>query len=148
MVILKVYDCFTFYNELELLELRLKSFYNIVDYFVIVEATRTQNNLPKKLYFEENKAAFAQFFPKIRHIIFQAESVPYTGVGDWSIEVSQRNAIMAGLKDAEPEDLVFISDLDEFPSIDILYRIYNHQEDTRMFSQYPPPPPSRKSFLF
>ena len=33
----KVYDCFTFFNELDLLELRLTECYNDADYFVISE---------------------------------------------------------------------------------------------------------------
>ena len=38
---MKIYDCFTFYNELDLLELRLRETYDHVDVFVIAEATRT-----------------------------------------------------------------------------------------------------------
>ena len=127
MIILKIYDCFTFYTEFELLELRLKSLWNIVDYFVIVESNRTFSNKPKKLQFLERQGEFKEFFSKIRHVTFNAENVPYSGVGDWSIEVSQRNAIMAGLQDAQPDDLVFISDLDEIPAPDILKRIQENQ---------------------
>lgn len=44
---MKVYDCFTFYNEFELLELRLKALWDVVDCFVIVEADKTHTNQPK-----------------------------------------------------------------------------------------------------
>ena len=44
---IKIYDCFTFYNEFDLLELRLTELYNYVDYFVIVEADTTFTNRPK-----------------------------------------------------------------------------------------------------
>ena len=41
---MRIYDCFTFYNEFELLELRLESLHDFVDYFIIVEADKTQRN--------------------------------------------------------------------------------------------------------
>ena len=123
---MKVYDCFTFYNEFELLELRLKSLWDVVDYFVIVEADKTHTNKPKPFYFWERQDDFKEFFPKIRHLPVEM-NVPYSGTGDWSIENAQRNAIMYGLEDAAPDDFIFISDLDEIPAPDILQRIYNEE---------------------
>ena len=135
---MKVYDCFTFYNEFELLELRLKSLWNMVDYFVLVEADTNHTNQPKPFYFEERKAEFKEFLPKIRHIPLKV-NVDYKGVGDWQIENGQRNAIMYGLTDAKPDDLIFISDLDEFPAPDILQRIEKNQAP--VISNCPVPPP-------
>lgn len=137
---MKVYDCFTFYNEFELLELRLKSLWDVVDYFVLVEADKTLNNVPKPFYFNERKAEFAEFLPKIRHLMGRVD-LPYKGVGDWQIEFAQRNLIAQGLQDAAPDDLVFISDLDEIWAPDIFQRIDNRQ--VQLFAQYfPPVPPS------
>ena len=124
--ILKVYDCFTFYNELELLELRLNSLWDMVDYFVLVESDKTYNNKAKPFYFEQHKSDFEKFLPKIKHIKIHPD-IPYAGVGDWSLENNQRNSIAKGLQDAEPDDLIFISDLDEFPAVDILQRINERQ---------------------
>ena len=62
-----IYDCFTFFNELDLLEIRLNILNDYVDKFVLVEATRTQNNKEKKLYYEENKERFAKFKDKVIH---------------------------------------------------------------------------------
>ena len=135
---MKVYDCFTFYNEFELLELRLNSLYNVVDYFVIVESNKTFTNKPKEYNFMARKDEFKKFFPKIRYIM-ENDNVPYQGVGDWTIEINQRNHIMKGLTDAEPEDLVFISDLDEIPAPDILERIHRNWADVNMVSLIPPP---------
>lgn len=123
---MKVYDCFTFYNEFELLELRLKSLWDVVDYFVIVEADKTHTNKPKPFYFWERQDEFKEFFPKIRHLPVEM-NVPYKGTGDWSIENAQRNAILYGLEDAAPDDLIFISDLDEIPTPDVLQKIYNEE---------------------
>lgn len=111
---MKIYDCFTFFNELELLELRLETFYDIVDRFVIVEADKTHANLPKPFNFAEHVRDFEKYLPKI-HYVMDNSVVPYKGVGDWSIEHNQRNSIIKGLDDAAPDDLIMISDLDEFP---------------------------------
>lgn len=137
---MKVYDCFTFYNEFELLELRLKSLWDMVDYFVLVEADKTQNNKPKPFYFGERISEFKEFLPKIRHIPLKIE-VDYKGGGDWQIEHGQRNSIMYGLNDAEPDDLIFISDVDEIPAPDILHRIEKNKET--LISQCPITPPLR-----
>lgn len=119
---MKIYDCFTFFNELELLELRLESLYDVVDCFVIVEADKTHANVPKPFNFYEHKDRFKKYFPKINYIM-DTSVVPYKGVGDWSIENNQRDNIMKGLTDAEPDDLIMISDADEFPDPEIIKTI-------------------------
>ena len=52
---MKIYDCFQFYNELDLLEIRLEVLYDHVDYFVISETNKTHSNKGKKMFFLENK---------------------------------------------------------------------------------------------
>ena len=79
---MKVYDCFTFYNEFELLELRLKALWNVVDYFVIVEADKTHANVPKPFNFYEHVHDFEKYFSKI-HYVMDTSVVEYKGVGDW-----------------------------------------------------------------
>ena len=46
---MKIYDCFTFCNEFDLLELRLRELYDHVDYFVLVEANKTFQNKDKDI---------------------------------------------------------------------------------------------------
>lgn len=65
---MKIYDCFSFFNELELLELRLNILDPVVDHFVLCEADTTHSGLPKPFYFEENKERFARFLPKLIHV--------------------------------------------------------------------------------
>ena len=65
----KVYDCFTFFNEFELLEIRLNLLNEVVDKFVLVEATKTYQGKEKPLFYNENKDKFAKFQDKIIHII-------------------------------------------------------------------------------
>ena len=62
---MKVYDCFTFFNEIDLLEIRLNELNDVVDYFVIVEGTQTFQNKPKPSYYLENKKRFKDFESKI-----------------------------------------------------------------------------------
>ena len=62
-----VYDCFQFFNELDILKIRLNVLSPVVDKFVISEATETFSGLPKPLYYEENKEMFREFEDKIIH---------------------------------------------------------------------------------
>jgi beta-1,4-mannosyl-glycoprotein beta-1,4-N-acetylglucosaminyltransferase len=107
---MKIYDCFTFYNELDLLELRFAELYNHVDYFVLVEANRTFQNNSKPFYFGENQHRFVQYMDKVIHI--QVDDMP-TETDAWGREAYQRNSIARGIVDADTEDIVIVSDLDE-----------------------------------
>ncbi len=62
----KVFDCFPFYDELDLLEIRMNILNYEVDYFVLTEATRAFTGKPKPLYYN-NKVRFKKFAHKIRH---------------------------------------------------------------------------------
>ena len=132
---MKIFDCFPFFNEFELLELRLETFYDIVDYFIIVEADKTHANKPKPFYFYERRNNFKKYFPKI-HYIMDTSIVEYKGAGDWSIENNQRNSIAKGLKNAEPDDLIMISDLDEFPNPEILKNLVESFSDPTKFVDF------------
>jgi len=65
---MKLYDCFTFFNELELLDLRLMTLNDVVDFFVLVEANRTHTGAPKEFIFEKNKDMFAEYLDKIIYV--------------------------------------------------------------------------------
>ena len=105
---MRIYDCFTFYNEFELLELRLMALWDVVDYFVIVEANMKHNGEPKDFNLLKRADDFKDFFPKIRYIAADLTQVPFKGTGDWAIEHAQRNAIMEGIGDAADDDLIMI----------------------------------------
>lgn len=64
----KIYDTFCFFNEFDLLELRLNILDPYVDYFVLSEASVTHTGQPKPFYFEENKERYAKFLDKIIHV--------------------------------------------------------------------------------
>jgi beta-1,4-mannosyl-glycoprotein beta-1,4-N-acetylglucosaminyltransferase len=106
----KIYDCFLFFNELELLEIRLNELYDHVDKFVLVESSETFRGAPKPLYYQENKHLLKRFTDKIIHVIVDGH---YETNSAWDREAFQRNQIMAGLKDCMPDDIILISDVDE-----------------------------------
>lgn len=117
-----VYDCFTFFNELDVLEIRLSELYDVVDRFVLVEATHTHKGDPKPLYFAENRQRFRAWADKIIHIvvgdlpgIHDPPEKKYTLPAIWRREMTQRQCILRGLMDAKDDDIVLISDLDEIP---------------------------------
>jgi beta-1,4-mannosyl-glycoprotein beta-1,4-N-acetylglucosaminyltransferase len=110
-----IYDCFTFFNELDLLEIRLNILDEVVDRFVLVESRKTFTNRDKELVFEKHKNRFSKFAGKIIHVV--VEDYPeYTS--PWLYESVQRNAIAKGLVGACDDDVVLISDVDEIPDPD------------------------------
>lgn len=122
-----VYDCFCFYNELDLLEIRLNILNGCVDKFVLVEATRTQRNNPKPLYFAENKERYKKFEDKIIHLVL--DEYP-EHIEQWTIENLQRNYIMKGLEQCSDDDIILISDLDEIPRPEFVRKYYEKDKIT------------------
>ena len=107
-----LWDCFTFFDELMLLEIRLKELYPVVDKFVLVEATHTHSGKPKRLYYDEVKdnEIFGPFKDKIIHLVYD----PYVLAQDrFTNDRNQRNYIAIGLDNAQPDDIIIVSDLDE-----------------------------------
>ena len=136
----KIYDCFTFFNELDLLELRLEILNKYVDKFVLVEMNKTHSGEDKPFYFEENKERYKKYLDKIIHIkvadcprlnpiythslflkkmyLFKPFRVLINrfDLGKWKLENFQRNKIATGLPNCSKEDIILISDLDEIPN--------------------------------
>lgn len=118
-----VYDCFIFFNELDLLEIRFNELNDVVDKFVLVEADRTFQYKPKSFIFEENKERFSKFLDKIIYIkitkypVFIPIINPFS---PWKIEFFQRDSILKGLVDCKPDDIILISDVDEIPKAEVI----------------------------
>ena len=127
---MKIYDCFSYWDEDLLLDLRLNVLNNFIDYFVIVEGNKTWQNNFKKLRFNINK--FSKFKKKIIYI-------PVTDMPDgdnpYLRENFQRNCISRGLKNSSKDDLIIISDLDEIPNpeaindfkVDMKYAVFKQK---------------------
>ena len=111
-------DAFMFYNELDVLELRLTVLDRYVDKFVLVESELTHVGTTKELVFEKNKERFGRWLPKIEHVIMTATESP-KDENPWAREKYQRNCILRGLENigANNETIVMVSDLDEIPNL-------------------------------
>ncbi len=119
----RIFDCFTFYDELDLLELRLEVMAPYVDAIVLVEADKTFSGLSKPLTFAENRGRFSEWSDKIRHIVVND---PPPSSGDrWAAEIHQRNAMVRGLEDAQDRDVILVSDVDEIVHPEVLLTLHD-----------------------
>lgn len=127
-----IYDCFTFYNELELLEIRLNILNDVVDKFVLIENIVTYTNQKKPLYYQKNKARYKKFHNKIIHVIVRdAPNVSHP----WIIEHYLMAAAKRGLKNAKPNDTILISNLDEIPRPEKISEWINKPGKLKVFEQ-------------
>ena len=129
-----IYDCFQFFNEEDVLDIRLNTLSPFVDYFVIAESIYDHQGNVRELAF--NKKKFNKFLNKIIYKV--AKDMPigankkHQG-GHSLVEQYQRNAIMDGLENSNSEDLIIISDVDEIPDLRKL-NIYD-KKNYAVFSQ-------------
>lgn len=129
----KIIDCFTFFNELDLLEFRLKLLDDCVSHFVIAESNLTHSGKPKSYIFEENKKRFEPWLHKILYIpvhqnihglLFNENETAYNPTSaSWQLENGQRNALNAAASLAADDDIIITGDLDEIPDPFILKKI-------------------------
>jgi beta-1,4-mannosyl-glycoprotein beta-1,4-N-acetylglucosaminyltransferase len=135
---MKIVDCFIFYNELDLLNYRLNTLYDYIDYFIIVESKYTFSGKEKILFYETNKDKFKNFERKIIHIIlddfpFKFPDINYNKKEQWVNEQFQRNEIKKGIEklSLNNEDIIIVSDVDEIPDYNMLFHIkgYNFKVD-------------------
>lgn len=121
-----IYDCFTFFNEIELLKIRMNILNDVVDKFVIVEADKTLRGVPKAFNFEKIKSEFDNEYPD-KIIYIKATNCPVLeNSKDWAIEYFQRNSIMGGVYNCKADDLIMISDIDEIPNPNILKNLHDY----------------------
>jgi beta-1,4-mannosyl-glycoprotein beta-1,4-N-acetylglucosaminyltransferase len=129
-----VIDTFLFFNELDLLEIRLNILDQYVDKFVLVEARQTFMGKDKPLYYAENKERFAKWNDKIVHYVIEdlseeelasARLSPNVGAGEhyWVREFAQKECILKALTFANDSDIVFVSDLDEIWNPEIFNKV-------------------------
>lgn len=126
---MKIYDCFTFFNEVDLLEIRLEELWDTVDTFVIAEANQSHSGKSKEFLLLDNWSRFSAYADKIQHVA--VTDMPATD--SWAREKHQRRSLVRGLGDAQPEDLIITSDCDEIPRAEALQMIV---ADTNNYSRY------------
>lgn len=106
-----IYDCFLFFDELELLDIRLNYLNPVIDRFVIVESTKTFSLKEKPLYYLDNEDMFKDFRPKIISVVVD----DFSNENPWENERYQRDSISRGIKSCDPNDIIILSDCDEIP---------------------------------
>lgn len=112
---MKVFDCFIFNHELELLEIRLNILDDYVDKFIITEGDKTFSGKDKESVYLKNKEKFSKWNHKIIHNQITIPDVE----SPWDREIYSRNSVM-NLNIFEDEDLILTSDIDEIPSPNVL----------------------------
>ena len=113
-----IYDCFQYFNEDHMVDLRLNILDEYVDYFVISESTKTHQGETKKINFDINK--FSKFKKKIKFLVADyKEKIDFKNHkgGESPVEQHQRNYLINGLDNALPNDYVILSDSDEIPDL-------------------------------
>jgi len=128
---MKIFDCFMFYDEEMILDFRLNYLNNYVDKFVVVESSYTHSGKKRELIFDIKK--YSKFKDKISYTVLDEEPGNLFEVDEkdnfdkknskyilnaLKRENLQRNYITKGLKDASPEDMIIISDVDEIPNLE------------------------------
>ena len=125
-----VYDCIPFFNELDILNLRLHVLDPYVDKFITEEATVTFSGEPKELCFEKNKEMFREFLPKIEYIVVDNSPVNTT---THLRDKFQKNALEKGLADAGEEDMIILSDVDEIPNPKVIQELKKHFDPDKVY---------------
>ena len=130
---MNIYDCFMYFDEDLLLDIRLNVLDKYVKKFVITEATYTHNGSRKKLNF--NIQNFSKFKDKIEYIVVDQQPPDVKEINDddsprileeklilngMARDYFQRECLKTGLKNLDKDDLVIISDLDEIPNLENL----------------------------
>ena len=144
---MKIFDCFMYFDEEVVLDVRLNTLDKYVDYFVIVESSFTHKGDNKNLMFNHNK--FEKFKNKIIYLVYdkQPKGIEVVNENDSEDEKSrkyilnaalrengQRNFIQNGLNKAEDNDIILISDVDEIPNLSEV-NFNNISEKIIMFHQ-------------
>ena len=130
---MKIFDCFMYFDEEQVLDLRLNVLNDFVDYFVIVESTQNHKGIKRELLFDQSK--FQKFKNKIIYLVYDEIPKNVENISDNEDENekdrkyimnavyrenSQRNFITKGLQKADENDLILVSDVDEIPKLSSL----------------------------
>ncbi len=108
----RVFDCFLFNGEMDVLAIRLHELSGVVDCFVIVESDKTFSGMPRTIGFDPSDSRVSAFASRLRHVV--VADMPETE-DPWMREKWQRNAMLRGVPDAADTDLIMLSDVDEIP---------------------------------
>jgi len=135
---MKIIDAFTFFNEIDLLKIRLEFLYNHVDHFIICESNVTHSGAPKPWNYLDNissleaykdKIIYVQYAPNISEYDFTIKDKEFNeNAASWQLERGQRNYISNFLGSFNSEDVVIISDADEIWNPELANLIRNNSQ--------------------
>ncbi len=131
MAITMIFDCIPFFNELDILKLRMEIMNPYVDYFVLEESTVTFSGESKRMIFAENRHLFDKFKDKIRYVAV-ADS-PMSGVTTHERDKYQKNQLIRALTDCRPDDIIIFSDVDEIPNPVTLLQVTEHFDPDKIY---------------
>lgn len=132
-----IWDVFPFFNELDLLDIRLNVHGPYVDRFVLIECNRTHQGREKLLYYRENKHLFEKFNNRISHVIADFDGAHFEHRNAFYNEKDQRDNGLRGMVELQDGDIILHSDLDEivdFTKIGNVDGFYQIQQ--KMFHYY------------
>jgi len=127
---MRIFDCFMYFDEEIILDVRFNTLNKFVDYFVIAESKFTHSGKKRNLNFNINK--FEKFKDKIIYLIYDEEpqgieiinendhkndKARKTIMNAVKRENGQRNYLQKGLNNAENDDMILVSDVDEIPDL-------------------------------
>lgn len=129
---MKVFDVFPFFNELDILEIRLNILDPYVDCFILSEATKTFSGIEKPLYYQENKKRFEKFNHKIIHNIVKDTTA--IELHPYQRDVFQKDNIKKViLENSSDEDVIIWSDVDEVPNPEAIADLDSYFEQNAIF---------------
>jgi hypothetical protein len=122
-----VFDCVLYDGEIDVLAIRMHELDAVVDWFVIVESTLTFSGLPRAISLDPGDSRITRFASRFRHVI--VADMPASD-DPWQREIWQRNAVLRGIPDAAPDDLVILSDVDEIPRAAVVREMVRDPDTT------------------
>lgn len=156
----KVYCAFPFFNELQLLKLKLEELWSVVDFFIISEGTLTHSSKEKPLYFEENKHLFEKYRSKIIHQIvkdtpnnpqelntirsenelhdkvIQSVKTAYwfdKNVSSYLRDTYEKESVIRAMANCNHQDIVILGDCDEIPNANTLKKIIGDFDNNQIY---------------
>lgn len=160
---MKIYDCFNFFNELDILEIRLNTLHDVVDYFIIVEADVKHSGEPKPFYLDDNMERFSKFQDKIisykifdtpnnfmnlpptedeklqevyHYIQTQTRRFNRQTQPDYGRDFFQKESVRRAVhaSGCDDEDIIIISDADEIPNPELLKNLETLDLENNIYS--------------
>jgi len=126
---MKIIDATIFFNEIDLLKIRLEMLYEVVDTFLVCESDATFSGNHKPYHLMDRYAELDRFKDKIVYIKYQVPESFLGANNPWQIEAGQRNFLATYLTTLEDDDIAFICDIDELWNPELVDQLKNRAID-------------------